>query len=333
VDATTRADRIAALGYDYGAQSTEPVPECNLCGPAGGPVEVADRDRYGYPATLVVCRRCGLGYLSPRLTRAGYAEFYASVYRPLVSAYHGRRIDAETVQAEQRAYAADLGGFLDPLLTGPPQTIIDVGGSTGAVAGVLAARFGAGATVLDPAADELAVAGAAGMETVAGFAEDFEPGERRWDLVLLCQTIDHLLDVRSTLAAMRRMTAPAGRAFVDVLDVGLALHRCGHIEGAAKIDHPYYLTGPTALAFFALAGFDVVAKRLSDDGHRGYLLAPGATARPDWPSLEVAASRFLADVADRRATLDPNWARPVSHVALDAPGSGVIGVASPTPGD
>jgi nicotinamide-nucleotide amidase len=28
------------------------------------------------------------------------------VYRPLVSAYHGRRIDAETLQAEQREYAA-----------------------------------------------------------------------------------------------------------------------------------------------------------------------------------------------------------------------------------
>ena len=50
--------------------------------------------------------------------------------------------------------------------------------------------------MLDPAPDELEVAAAAGMETIAGFAEDFDPGERRWDLVLLCQTIDHLLDVR-----------------------------------------------------------------------------------------------------------------------------------------
>ena len=55
-----------------------------------------------------MCRRCGLGFLSPRLTAAEYGAFYEDVYRPLVSAFHGRRIDAETVQDDQRGYAAEL---------------------------------------------------------------------------------------------------------------------------------------------------------------------------------------------------------------------------------
>lgn len=297
MEGSTAAKRIAALGYDYDAQPTEPSGNCNLCGAPGRPVEVARRDRYGYRATLVVCRRCGLGYLSPRLSAAGYAHFYSCVYRRLVSAYHGRRIDAETVQAEQRGYAAELGAFLAPLLGSAPQTILDVGGSTGVVAGALATRFEACATVLDPAADELAVAQASGMETVAGFAEDYDPGGRRWDLVLLCQTIDHLLDVRSTLRAMRQMTTIAGRAFVDILDVNLVLRRTGGIENAVKIDHPYYLTRPTAAAFFALAGYEIVAERLSGDGHRGFVLGPGSCTQPKWPMLEANAAGFLAEVA------------------------------------
>ena len=297
MDATTAGERIAELGYDYAAQPKEPAEECNLCGPAGRPVEVSGQDRYGYPATLMVCRRCGLGFLSPRLTATGYGHFYAGVYRPLVSAYHGRRIDAETVQSEQRTYAAELAAFLEPSLTPEPSTVLDVGGSTGVVAGVLAERFGARATVLDPSPDELAVARDAGMETVAGFAEDFNPAGRRWDLVLLCQTIDHLLDVRATLTAMRAMTATAGHAFVDILDVNLVLGRTGAIEGAAKIDHPYYLTRATAGAFFALVGYDIVAERLSDDGHRGFVLAPGAATEPDWPDLGVSAEGLLADVS------------------------------------
>ena len=65
------------------------------------------------------------------------------------------------------------------------------------------------------------------METIAGFAEDYDPGERRWDLVLLCQTIDHLLDVRGTLESMRRMTADDGHAFVDVLDLLIAARKQG----------------------------------------------------------------------------------------------------------
>ncbi len=290
-------EQIAALGYDYYAQATQRIVACNLCGPRGRAVEVAARDRYGYPATFVVCRCCGLGYLCPRLSATQYAHFYSEIYRPLVSAYHGRRIDAETVQVDQRGYAAELAEFLLPQLPSSPRTILDVGGSTGVVARILAQRLNARATVLDPSPDELAVARAAGMETVAGLVEDFDPGERRWDLVLLCQTIDHLLDVRGTLTALRRMTADGGRAFVDIVDVDILLRRTGSIEQVVKIDHPYYLTRPTAAAYFALAGFVIVAERLSDDGHRGFVLAPGACAEPEWAALEAAAAEFLVRVS------------------------------------
>ena len=288
--------RITALRYDYAAQAKESPQTCNLCGARGHAIEVATRDRYGYPATFVVCRCCGLGYLCPRLSATQYAHFYSEIYRPLVSAYHGRRIDAETVQLEQRGYATELAAFLLPLLPSPPQKILDVGGSTGVVASVLATGLNVRATVLDPSPDELAVAQAAGMETITGFVEDFDPGERRWDLVLLCQTIDHLLDVRGTLAGMRQMIAAGGRAFVDIVDVNVLLHRTGSIERVIKIDHPYYLTRTTVVALFALTGFTIVAERLSDDGHRGFVLAPGPRTQPDWATLEFIAGRFLASV-------------------------------------
>lgn len=296
--ASTVAERVAALGYDFAGQAKERPPGCNLCGSDEGQVEVCGRDRYGYPAPCLVCGRCGLGYLSPRLTEAGYAHFYASIYRPLVSAYHGRRIDAETVQLDQQGYAADLVGFLAPLLAGPPETILDVGGSTGVVVGVVSAGLGGRPTVIDPAPGELAVAATAGMEVIAGFAEDFDPRARRWDLVLMCQTIDHLLDVRRTLEALRGLTADGGRAFVDVLDVELAMSQAG-IEGAVKIDHPFYLTRATAAAFFALAGYRIVAERLTDDGHRGYVLAPVQPVQPDWAALQSHAAELLDRIGER----------------------------------
>ena len=151
--------------------------------------------------------------------------------------------------------------------------------------------FGSEATVLDPAPDELEVAAAAGMETIAGFAEDYDPGDRRWDLVLLCQTIDHLLDVRGDARVdaphdrrgrprVRRRARPADRRAEE-----------GHGEGAAKIDHPYYLTHDTALAFFAAPGYEPVAERLSADGHWGFLLRPAEPREPDWDELSRGARR------------------------------------------
>jgi hypothetical protein len=50
------------------------------------------------------------------------------------------------------------------------------------------------------------------------------------------------------------------------------------------------------MALFALTGFTIVAERLSDDGHRGFVLAPGPRAEPDWPALKVTAARFLNSV-------------------------------------
>ena len=296
-----RAGRIAALGYDPGGQPAEPVDRCNLCG-SSHKVRVSERDRYGYAVALSVCACCGLGFLDPRLTPAAYGEFYDGIYRPLVSAYHGRRIDAETVQEEQHAYAAEVVQWVAAALPRPPASLIDIGGSTGVIAGAFQKAFGLRATVLDPAPDELAVAAAAGIETVGGFAEDYDPGERRFDLVLLCQTMDHLLDARSTLAAMRRMVADDGAAFVDVLDVGFMVRRRGQIEGAVKVDHPFYLTRATGRAFLERAGFAVAAERMSDDGHWGFLARAAEPAEPDWPELARGADAFLADVWARRAT-------------------------------
>jgi ubiquinone/menaquinone biosynthesis C-methylase UbiE len=290
-----RAARIAAVGFDYERSDREDVPACNLCG-STETVVVSERDRYGYPAVLRLCTRCGLGFLSPRLTAAEYGSFYESVYRPLVSAYHGRRIDAETVQVDQRGYSDELVGFLRETLPQPPASVLDVGGSTGIVAAAVREAFGADATVLDPAPDELEVAAAGGMETIAGFAEDFDPGERRWDLVLLCQTIDHLLDVAATLDSMRRMTAEGGHAFVDELDVLIAARKAGSAAGAAKIDHPYYLTRETAAAYFLRAGFEPVAERLSADGHWGFLLAAAEPREPDWDRLRESARATLAEL-------------------------------------
>ena len=295
-----RAARIEALGYDYEGREKERVSACNLCGERRL-AEASRSDRYGYPAVLMICARCGLGFLSPRLTAAEYAAFYDGVYRPLVSAYHGRLIDAETVQGEQHDYAEGLADHLGRVLATPPRSIMDIGGSTGAVAAPLCERFGAEATVIDPAPDELRVAREAGMETIAGLAESYDPEGRTWDLVLLCQTIDHLLDVAGTLDAIRGMMAADGRAFVDVLDVSFMMRRRGSVEKAVKIDHPFYLTRLTALGHFSRAGLAVESERLSDDGHWGFVLSPGDAADPDWPALRAGADRLLSEAGALRA--------------------------------
>jgi hypothetical protein len=111
---------------------------------------------------------------------------------------------------------------------------------------------------------------------------------------MLCQAVDHLLDVTATLACIRRAVEPGGHAFVDFQDVMHVARRRKSVEAAVKIDHPYYLTHETARAFFDRAGLEPVAEL---DGRR-FVLAPTAAREPDWDALRVAAKENLRELRE-----------------------------------
>lgn len=287
----TRAERIAALDFDYLAQPKARVERCNLC---GGSVFIGltHRDRYGYPATASGCARCGLVFLDPVMTAAAYGDFYARTYRPLVSAFHGRLIDARTIQQEQREYAVERGDLLAAQVNGRGyRTLLDIGGSTGVVADAFARRFGLRATVVDPAPLETAQAQALGIETIEGLVEHVDLGTRQFDVVVLCQTVDHLLDITGTLGRLRDLIVPGGLFFVDIVDFRAAYLRNASVEGAIKIDHPYYLTEATMSTYLQRAGFEVARSDYAADHlHVSYIAHPAQPRADALPPTESVAA-------------------------------------------
>ena len=282
---SNRTQRIAALGFDYAAQPKDVVTACNLCG-AITFVVLNRRDRYCYPAQAHACSRCGLVFLNPRMSAQAYGHFYDGIYRPLVSAYHGRLIDAHTVQEEQGEYAADREQFVRPFIDAARmKTLLDIGGSTGVVASHFAKAFGLTATLIDPAPLEVAQAKQFGIETITGLVEAHDFGERRFDLVLICQTVDHLLDIAATLKKVRELLTEHGLLFIDIVDFRAAYLRNWSVDEAIKIDHPFYLTEQTMPAFVRRAGFDVLRTDYAADHlHVNYICRgadPDRRASPD----------------------------------------------------
>lgn len=278
------------MGFDLESQPRERVERCNLCGETPR-CTVAWEDRYGLPATTDLCRRCGLMGLNPRMTEAAYGDFYGKWYRPLVSAWHGRLIDATTVQVDQKVYAEQLMQFLSPQLTGQVNTILDVGGSTGIVAKAAVDALGAKATVLDPSPEELDEARKLGLDTIPGLIEHLDASEHgTFDLVLLCQTIDHLLDVRGSLAKLRDMLGENGRFYVDFVDVRMVVARAGRLVDALKTDHAYSLVRETCEALLAAAGLEIEASMVMPDAvHVGYLCRAGEPDDSAWQQLDGEA--------------------------------------------
>lgn len=284
---TERSQRIQALAYSYDQQPKEWVERCNLCGESYF-VQLSQRDRYGFAVGTFACARCGLVFLDPRMTAEAYSEFYASIYRPLVSAYHGRLIDAKSIQGEQGEYAVDRADFAAPFL-GQKQgaTLLDIGGSTGIVAQEFVKRFGYSGTVLDPSAEELLEAERIGLATVQGFFEHVDFSKQKFDLVLLCQTIDHLLDISLTLDKVRACLKTDGYFLVDIVDFRAGYLRNWSVSEAVKIDHPYYLTQESMEAYLRQKGFKILRKGYAADHlHISYLCTTAKSEPGFLPSTE-----------------------------------------------
>jgi hypothetical protein len=161
------------------------------------------------------------------------------------------------------------------------------------VAHHLKERFGLAATVIDPAPLEIDVARSLGLETLTGFVEDLAPGAKRYDLITMCQTVDHLLDVALALEKIRALISERGLFFVDIVDFRAVYRRDASVEAAVKIDHPFSLTEQTMPAYLTQSGFEILAvEHASDRLHVGYVCKPGAPAADALPSAEAVERQW-----------------------------------------
>ena len=290
-----RTDRIDSLNFDYAKQPKEYIDKCNLCGNDIFTI-ISHSDQFGFSVQSVMCNNCGLIMLNPRMTAKAYAKFYSDTYRPLVSAYHGRLINEETIQVEQKHYAKQLGDLLERIINQKKGVInlLDVGGSTGVIAFYLQQRFNCNATVIDPSKTELSNAKLLGLDVEMCTIEDYEHRRnQKFELITICQTIDHFLDIKSALKKIKKIMNPEGIIFIDIVDFRAYYLQNKSIEGSIKIDHPYYLTESTMESYLANIGFKVLVKNYASDHlHVGYV----CTHSKPVPNIKVEKSE-LSDLS------------------------------------
>ena len=269
---SSRPERIQKLAFDLDAQPKTPISRCNLSG-ATDFITITHSDRYGYMTRADLCRTSGLVFLNPVMTPEAYTEFYIHTYRSLVSAFHNRHINPESIQNEQRIYAAEVIQFVAPEFARRPMNqLLDIGGSTGVVAAEFVKAFDCKATVVDPSPDELVFADKMGMHAIPGFIETVNLPMGAYDFVMICQSIDHLIDVDLAIKRMRDALTDDGVFFIDIVDFRAAYLRSQRIEDAIKIDHPYYFTRQTIEAYLRKHGLRVERVNFAADHlHVGFL--------------------------------------------------------------
>jgi ubiquinone/menaquinone biosynthesis C-methylase UbiE len=287
---------------------------CNVCESSRN-IVMSDRDRYNLPIRTAMCLDCGLVYLVDRFTVSGYGAFYESgSYRNISSLFNRSRHSIAQIQADQRNYAAQLVALITGYMTSRPGAkLLDIGGSAGVVAARVARHFQLEPTVLDPAATEAQAARELGVRAVTGSLEDWETPEQ-FDLILLCRSIEHLMDLKGSLRKIRELLAPQGLFYCDLAEFMEMCRLVGPPQTFTKIDHCYWLTQEAAEQIFRRMGFEIVSMNLAQ-AYVGLLLRksePMARSAAAWVPTQIRQIQAIEAgwlEQDRQAPSLTEWAR------------------------
>lgn len=259
---------------------------CGLrSGEACQQIIIAMRDRYGFPIRLALCHETGLVFLVDRLTRSGYQEFYErGLYRELVGLFHNNPEQNVTgdLHTQARSNARSVITALHGSLCLPEgATLLEVGGGTGALALAFRDEYHVNATVLDPAGQELEMAASFGLNTKVGLIEEanFSPGER-YDVIILNQMVEHLVDIREAFEKVLTLLNSEGYLIFDVLDFIAETERVGCAEAASRLDHCHFLYDEMVDTFCTRMGLSI-EKRIRHTGFSILYLCRKAEPDPD----------------------------------------------------
>lgn len=240
--------------------SFEHLSSCSLCRDACKSSSiVAIRDRYGFPARLALCHQTGLLYLVDRLSEDSYREFYKTgIYRELLAEFWGHQeyIHEDDLHEQAKKDASQVMDALRHQLVLPSSArLLDIGGSTGALANLFIETYGVEATVLDPSENELNLAASLGLKTIAGTIEHANIAGDGFDVIVLHRTIEHVMDLHKSCERIRSLLKPDGFFIFSIVDFLGGVTRFGCAEAVSRLDHCYFLYDEMIDVFCAQIGF------------------------------------------------------------------------------
>lgn len=234
------------------SSATDATVRCLLCSGSGSR-EVHRGARHAPDSVVRACVECGLVFLWPRPDDAELAAYYAGEYR---AEYDGA-VSPEATYRKATAEARQRAARVRPVL-GAGARVLEVGAGSGAF---LDAIRGDAATVLgvEPGTAHRAWARETLGIDMVGSVDEL--GARRFDVVGLFHTLEHVPDPVRFLARLAGHLAPGGTLAIEVPNVEDALIAPYGIAAFARSyyqrAHLYYFSTATLAATVKSAGGEV----------------------------------------------------------------------------
>ena len=236
-------------------------PQCPICG-AAARAHFRDLPYRKDSATHHFrCEACALVYMDPVPTQDWYNRLYGEEFWEVKSAEESKT-DIWTNKRQWHKGLARAEKYIDLLRKAVPsasiKSVLEIGASFGLIGTAVAEAFGGQASGVEPnhAVRDFA-SRASGMTMVAESAADldkWQPGAPV-DLVIFSHSLENIVDLRSTLAAVHRKVKPGGLLLIETPDTDWM--------PSMSIYHPCCFSAAALRLLLAQSGFRVTQVRRS----------------------------------------------------------------------
>lgn len=205
---------------------------CDLCGSESFEVlwDKTEREKAGVLRSVVIrdeagniiqgrnviCKRCGLIYVSPRMSRAELDRFYAEDYRKIYGG--GASLEAEERHAKT---AFSIIGQSLPDFDEDDKKIfytnfLDIGCSTGKLVHLMGTNLGGGdAYGIEPNTAYCEKAQEAGLNVLNTTIEDYNP-DFKFDIITMLNALEHVTSPTEVLTKIHSLLNDGGHVLISV---------------------------------------------------------------------------------------------------------------------
>ena len=258
--------------FPYEKAQKESVP-CNFC--KSNDLEILAREgQDGLPLTTVICKKCGLIFINPRMTSYWYGRYYQEEYRAKTIGHDAGRGTPDSVRlfSQMERHGEEMAMQMKGSFKGG--TILEVGSSLGGVLAGIKKVLKIPVVGIEPSRPEANYAGKRGIKTYPSLIEDIEKtggSIGMFGAVVCTQSLNHFLDPRYFFEFAHRHLSPDGILVLEVMNFRHQLKKAGKFKNAVKIDHTYMYTPETLKAFVEAAGFDILTASVDEWKGEGML--------------------------------------------------------------
>jgi len=208
--------------------------------------------------SVVVCSDCGFCFADEIPPQEAFNLYYEQMSKYEYDCYDNHP------STDQMTHYAKIVRFIEPNLKNKDASILDLGCSTGGLLSIFKERGFYNLLGIDPSpVCAQSVQRLFGIDARVSNFSDLTP-EKKYDLVILSEVLEHIVDLKAILAKIRSLLSDEGFLFIEVPDSGRWETQISAPFQQFSVEHVNYFSRDSLDHLLLKNGFQTATSREAD---------------------------------------------------------------------